>query len=163
MQSKSTLPWPMQSADDALASAASNASESSQWESPTGANPSEQQTPAPRITPAHLAEPSAEGQDSLTAAWAAVVRKEELALPEQLRPLRHEHTSVTSVSAEKATAMQVEAEARNPEEKSDAKVLSDRQAVTLFVNFWRVRRGDCYLVVALVFVTMAIQWAIWSK
>jgi len=62
------------------------------------------------------------GPRQLTAAWVAHVRREEGALPEQLYRSRREDTPVPSPSAEEAEVVQIDADARNSEEKSGPKV-----------------------------------------
>jgi hypothetical protein len=123
MQNKSTSH--LQYADKEPSSATPQTSHSSQADARQLAlTRAKDQTPFQKITPSRVAEPepAAAGQDSLTAAWVAHVRREEGALPEQLYRSRREDTPVPSPSAEEAEVVQIDADARNSEEKSGPKV-----------------------------------------
>jgi predicted RNA-binding Zn-ribbon protein involved in translation (DUF1610 family) len=163
MQSKSVSLWHMQPASNAPSSAMPPANESSRLDAPTRVNPSEQETSSRRITPSHLAESSAEDQDSLTAAWAAAVRMEASALPAHLSPSRREEEPAPLPAAAEAETVETDADARSSEVKSWLEVLSDSQIVSPFVHLWRARRGEFYLAIALVLMAIVIPWVIWSK
>jgi hypothetical protein len=163
MHNKSASLWHMQPASKAPSSAMPPASESSRLDAPTRVNPSEQETSSPRIMPSHLAESSAEDQDSLTAAWAAAVRMENSAVATHLSPSRREEEPATLPPAAEAEPVETDGNARSSEVKSWLEVLSDSQTVSPFVHLWRARCGDFYLAIALVLMAIVIPWVIWSK
>jgi hypothetical protein len=163
MLSKSALLWDMQPASKAPSSAMPPASEWSRLEAPVRVIPNKQETSSRKIPPSHLAESSAEDQDSLTAAWAAAVRMEAIALAAHLRPSRREEKPATLPAAVETQAVETDADARSSKVKSWLEVLSDLQPVSRLVRLWKARRGEFYLAIALVVVALVIPWAIWSK
>lgn len=150
----------LQYTDKESSSAILHTSHSSKADAPVGVDLREDETPFLRIPPSRVAEqkPATGDQDSLTAAWVAHVRREEGALPEQLYRPRRE-APVPSAAAEEVAALEV---VRNSEEEAGPQLLPDRSD-SFIAHLWKTRRGDFYLVFALILLTTLIQWVIWSK
>jgi virulence-associated protein VagC len=102
----------------------------------------EQRTPSPQ-RPRSESSDSIVDQDDLTAQWAASVRMDTSGLPPHLTQLQSEET------------MPWKQDLRNCERGSLA-------TVRAFVQQWKLRKGECYLVAASVMIGAVLTWVVWK-
>jgi hypothetical protein len=131
----------MRSASEVPASEEYPRSESTKLHMPESVKPSELEPSSRKSLRGSLAEPLADGRDSLTAAWAAAVRTAGSDLPPHLIPAR----------------------TYGPEESTEELPRVRGVRSGLFLQMWRLWRGECCIFIASVLAGIAVTRMIFGK